>query len=142
MPERREPARIVAINRSADVLALLDELLTGEGYQVFTHRWTDLTLPIIVADQPDLVIIDYQWATEDDHWSMLQMLRLARETAKIPIVLCTGAVSHVRETETHLAEMGVDVVLKPFDIDHLLEVIARSLDTERARRVADDGRLR
>jgi CheY-like chemotaxis protein len=48
-----------------------------------------------------------------------------RETRDIPIVVCTAAVEQVRELQTHLDEMGVATVLKPFDIDVLLEQIAK-----------------
>ena len=76
------------------------------------------------------------WASEDDGWSLLQMLRMNRATATVPIILCTGAVSHVKETEGHLETMGIEVVFKPFNIDHLLEAIERNLQP-RDSRIAD-----
>ena len=49
-----------------------------------------------------------------------------RETASIPIIVCTAAINLVRELEGHLREKGVGVVLKPFNIDDLqLEVNQR-----------------
>ncbi len=58
------------------------------------------------------------------------MLRMNRGTAEVPIILRTGAVTHVRETEDHLMTMKVEVVYKPFQIDHLLGVIQRVLTAE------------
>ena len=56
------------------------------------------------------------------------MLKMDPATAVIPVVLCTGAVTEVKALESHLAEMGIAVVLKPFDLDHLLGTLRRSLD--------------
>lgn len=67
------------------------------------------------------------WVAEDFGWSLLQMLRMNRGTADVPIILCTGALAHVRETENHLMRMKIEVVYKPFQIDHLLDVIQRVL---------------
>lgn len=120
-------SHILAINNNADVLALFTDLLEDEGYRVTTQVYSDRDLPRIAALDPDLIIVDYMWASEDDGWSLLQMLRMNRATAKVPIILCTGAVTHVRETEGHLATMGIEVVFKPFDIEHLLEAIDRLL---------------
>jgi DNA-binding response OmpR family regulator len=42
----------------------------------------------------------------------------------VPVIVCTAAARQVEEFATHLDEMGVAVVLKPFDIDYLLAEIA------------------
>lgn len=127
MPSLAVQQHILAINNAADVLALFTDLLEEEGYRVSTQLYTERDLPKIVAQDPDLIILDDMWATEDDGWTLLQMLRMNRATAEVPIVLCTGAVTHVRETEGHLEAMGVAVVFKPFHIDDLLETIHRVL---------------
>lgn len=118
---------ILAINNSVDVLALFAELLQDEGYRVSTRTYVDKDLNAIEELAPDLIILDYMWAAEDFGWSLLQMLRMNRGTADMPIILCTGALAHVRETENHLMTMKIEVVYKPFQIDHLLDVIQRVL---------------
>ncbi|MDP9368652.1 MAG: hypothetical protein M3Q03_10325, partial [Chloroflexota bacterium] len=44
-----------------------------------------------------------------------------------PVIICTGAVREVRDLQSHLEDMGVAVVLKPFDTDYLLGEIAKVL---------------
>jgi CheY-like chemotaxis protein len=63
----------------------------------------------------DLIILD-----EGKGWQFLQVLKLDRETRDIPVLVCTAAAKLVDELQTHLDTMGVIVVLKPFDIDHVL----------------------
>ena len=121
---------ILAINNSVDVLALFTELLEDDGYRVSTQPYVDKDLAAIEAMAPDLIILDYMWAAEDFGWSLLQMLRMNRGTAQVPIILCTGAIAHVKETQDHLMTMKVEVIYKPFEIDHLLDVIRRVLAVE------------
>ena len=64
---------------------------------------------------------------KDGGWSMLQMLRMDPRTAKVPIVLCTAAKQKVEELDGHLRQMGVRVVLKPFDLDVLLGAVTDGL---------------
>ncbi|HEV2529166.1 MAG TPA: response regulator [Thermomicrobiales bacterium] len=132
-PEPSESSQhIVAINNSAEVLALFQDLLSDEGYRVTTRVWVDRNVPEIAELKPDLIILDYQWATEDEGWSLLQMLRMAPATTQIPIILCTGAVTHVEDTRGHLHEMQVEVLYKPFNLDQLLGLIHRMLITDTA----------
>lgn len=123
---------IVAINNSDDILNILDVLLTAEGYRVTTQLYRDHSIAEVASLKPDLVILDYQWATDDAGWTLLQLLRLYPDTMKIPIVLCTAAIEHVAETRDHLDSMGIAVVYKPFNIEQLLTTL-------RYRLAASDG---
>jgi len=119
---------ILAINDSLEVLEIFRLLLEEEGYRVTTMRYAFKEMAAIRLMKPDLVILDYMWAEEDSGWAMLQMLKLDRTTGAIPIILCTGAKKQVEELDGQLASMNVTVVLKPFNIDALLDAITRRLD--------------
>ena len=121
---------ILAINNDPAVLALFRDLLEEAGYQVSLQTYIDRDLTQIKALKPDLIVLDYMWATEDASWSLLQMLRMDPATAGIPIVLCTGAVREVEALASHLLEMGITVVLKPFNIDQLVDAIRERLAPE------------
>jgi len=123
---------ILAINHSPDVLQLLKELLVDEGYKVTLRSHLDRDLPDINHIAPDLIMIDYMWTTSDENWSLFQLLRLNPQTRETPIVLCTGAIKEAISLNEHLSEMSVDVVLKPFDIDRLMNVIAAALERHSA----------
>jgi DNA-binding response OmpR family regulator len=123
---------ILAINNDPDVLALFRDLLEDENFRVSTQTYVDRDLTQITALRPDLIVLDYMWANEDASWSLLQMLRMEPATDSIPIILCTGAVREVEALEGHLAEMGVTVVLKPFNIDQLVAAIRDRLGADHA----------
>ena len=121
------PPHILAINNDAAVLGLFRDLLEDESYQVTTQAYLDKEMAEIERIAPDLIILDYMWSEDDNGWSMLQMLQMNPKTAPIPIILCTGAVREVEALSGHLREMDIRVVLKPFSIYHLLDVIAEVL---------------
>jgi CheY-like chemotaxis protein len=119
---------ILCINHVPDILALMKNLLEDEGFRVTTQNQLDKDLDAIADLAPDVIIIDYMWASSDDEWSLLILLTMHPRTRHIPVVLCTGAVLQAKEMQEHLTEMGIRVVLKPFDIDHLVQVVHEALE--------------
>jgi CheY-like chemotaxis protein len=129
------PRRIHVINDTPEILDVFRMLLEDEGYIVTTDRFTPELGPKmehIRAVKPDLLILDLIVNGEAIGWQLLQLLKMDRETKTIPVILCTAAVRTVAELQSHLDAMGIKVVLKPFDVDHLIEVV---------RNVFGDGEL-
>jgi CheY-like chemotaxis protein len=131
MTKSDRPQHIFVINDEPVLLALFQELLADEGYTVtletFNQASMDLQYVRIVEARPDLIVLDFLIGGEMLGWQFLQMLRMQRQTAKVPIVVCTAAANTVKELAAHLAEMRVGVVLKPFAIDDLLAEVRKQL---------------
>ena len=60
-------------------------------------------------------------------WQLAQKMRMSRETAKIPIIICTAATKDAREQEGWLAAQSIKIVLKPFSVDDLDLAITKAL---------------
>lgn len=125
---RNDDARkhVLVVNDDPAILELFQDLLGEEGYEVTLEKFARETggiLNRIRQLQPDLVIMDFIIGGEAAGWQLLQATQMDRVTRDIPVIVCTGAVKQVAELNTHLERMGVRVVLKPFDIDHLIDVI-------------------
>lgn len=120
------PKHILAGDDSPAILDLLREILEAEGHRVSVS--TDaLDLPTIKRVDPDVVVLDHMVDDGDrSGWRLIQQIRDDPQTAALPIVVCTGAVHRVRQQASLLERLGVDVVLKPFDIDHLVATVDRS----------------
>ena len=117
---------ILVINDSPDILNLFTELLTDEGYRVTTDTFTvemSILYDHITQIRPDLVILDMIIGREDLGWQLTQLLKMSPKTNRIPLILCTGAVKQVEQLATHLNNLAIGVVIKPFELDRLLEVI-------------------
>ena len=120
-------ARILVVNDTAEILETFRLLLEEEGYEVVLYSFAPNDLAEVERVKPDLVIIDLIFGVEKLGWQLLDKMRMNRATAKIPVVVCTAAVNEVRQNEGHLKAMGVNVVLKPFDIDLFLQAIKEAL---------------
>lgn len=118
---------ILVLNESQDVLELFTELL--EGYRVTTQPYLATDFESIITMAPDLILLDYMWDSDDDGWSLLQMLKMEPRTESIPVVVCTGAVVRVEGLRPHLESMNVRVVIKPFNIAALLQVLNSALES-------------
>jgi DNA-binding response OmpR family regulator len=121
--------RILVINDTQEILELFRDILGDEGYEVILYSYAIQDLNEIERIQPDLIILDYIFGEERTGWQMLQKLKMRRSTASIPVVVCTAAVREARETEGFLTSKGVTLVLKPFDIDDLLQMVRKSLES-------------
>jgi DNA-binding response OmpR family regulator len=141
------PARIMVINDTQEILEMFRDLLEQEGYEVILSSFTIQDMDEVLRHKPDLIILDYIFGGERLGWQMLQKLKMRRDTATIPVVICTAAKRQVEEIEGHLTAMGVGIVLKPFNIDALLITIKNTLrlqanTSSRASEQSDDGHER
>lgn len=117
---------ILVVNDDPAILDLFEELLGEEGYRVTLDKFARKTgelLQTIRDLQPDLVIMDFIIGGELMGWQLLQATQMDRGTRQIPVIVCTAALKQVTELSHHLDAIGVHVVTKPFDIDHLISVI-------------------
>ena len=118
--------RILVVNDTQEILDLFRDILTDEGYEVSLCSYAFKDLAEVKRVMPDLVILDFLIGGEDHGWQMLQKPKMDRATRKLPVIICTAAINRVRELEGHLKEKGVGVVLKPFDIEDLLQAVNRA----------------
>jgi CheY-like chemotaxis protein len=126
------PRHILVINDTVAILELFRTLLEDEGYRVTTDDFSIDMLAMldrVKAERPDLIVLDFIVGDEGKGWQFLQMLKMDRATREFPVIVCTAAAKLVAELQAHLDEMGVAVVLKPFDIDIILAEIARKLNS-------------
>jgi CheY-like chemotaxis protein len=121
---------ILVINDTQEVLEVMRDLLEDEGYRVTLHSDAIRDIDRIREIAPDMVILDHLMGDEEYGWQIIQKLRLDRDLAQLPIIVCTAAARMVRELEGHLKAKDITVVLKPFDIDDLLNAVRAALGRE------------
>jgi hypothetical protein len=101
-----------------------------------------------MALAPDAIIQDTFFGNApSDAWRRLQGLREEPALSQIPLVLCTTMTQAVADEAlaTYLDRLAIRVVLKPFAVDALLEVLASTLDgaapvAQRAQQDVRDGK--
>jgi DNA-binding response OmpR family regulator len=120
---------IVVVNDSPELLELAELLLRDEDFDVKVALMGTGALDLIRAALPDAVVLDVR-LPDVSGWDILQALKLDPMTAEIPVLVCTAAVAELRELEAQLARMGVDVLIKPFAIDTLLEKVTALIGSD------------
>lgn len=103
-----------------DLRELLATAFSLEGYAVSTAASGEEALALVQREIPDLIMLDLSLPG----MSGIETLRRIREGGRAPrvvIVTAHGTPAHVREAMA----LGVhEFIGKPFDLDHLLRVVA------------------
>jgi CheY-like chemotaxis protein len=123
-----ERKRILVINDTQEILELFKLILEEEaGHDVVVDSYRPQMLEIIKEIKPDLIISDHVFGEEKIGWQLIQRLKMDRQTATIPMIVCSGAVHELKEMEGHLMAKGIGVLYKPFDVDELLNLVSSKL---------------
>lgn len=117
---------ILVINDSPEFLQLMHDFLTDEGYVVELLSSGDDVLSRVADVEPCLIVLDLVLGAIDG-WVVLTQLRADERARNLPVILCTAASERVKPFEETLSETGTRVLEKPFDLDHMLEMIRESL---------------
>ncbi|HEU5102204.1 MAG TPA: response regulator [Roseiflexaceae bacterium] len=111
---------IAVVNEDTIFLALMEELLSEEGYNTYIEKAGDKAYASIAKNKPDLVVLDIRLNNPEAGFKVIDLVRLNPETAHIPIIICSTVTHLIRDNEARLREKNCDVLLKPFHLDELL----------------------
>lgn len=122
-------ARILVIDEDALLRTSLRRLLALEGYEVSEANGGLLGVELALAVRPDLVLCDLVMP-DIDGIEVIRRLRSDARTAALPVVVVSGSKSVLgRGGDAIPGAQGY--VTKPFEIEHLLDVVSRVLAAAR-----------
>ena len=119
---RPSTKKIVVVNDNPEFLELVETLLSDENYCVRVCQFGDRAYQFIKDEMPELLILDIRMVGVDE-WQVLDMIKLDPETSQIPVIVCSAAVREIQDAEARLREQNCDILLKPFNIDELVEKV-------------------
>ncbi len=125
-----EKYTILAVDDTAESLALLVEILTPAGYQVRPADSGDLALAAVAANLPDLILLDVRMEGLDG-LEVCRRLKAREETRHIPIIL-VSAFADVKEWVEGLQRGAADFITKPFQPEELLTRVKTHLSLKQA----------
>jgi CheY-like chemotaxis protein len=121
------------IDDAPELLELFVELLESESYRVTTSLEI-LTVDDIAAIAPDVIVHDVLFFGDHDDrvWNVLRQTRLDPRLAQVPLILCTAdsRIMTDRQFAEHLEKLDLPVILKPFAIETILNVLTDVLERE------------
>lgn len=124
--------RVLIAEDNRDSRELVRDIVTNLGYTPVLAENGRIALEQIMADPPDLVILDVNMP-EMDGFEVCATIKRNPATAKIPVIMLT-AQADVDSRVTGLGLGADDYLVKPF---HPRELIARITTRVRAKEMAD-----
>ena len=113
-------ARVLVIDDDEHMLSLLGEVLGTEGYEVVGAMDGAAAIGAIRRSRPDLILLDLMMPVLDG-FSFLDLYRQL-PGPHAPVIVITAAARAQRE---EVAEKADEVILKPFSVDHVLQIVNR-----------------
>ncbi|MCO5951199.1 response regulator [Mucilaginibacter flavidus] len=116
--------KILVLDDDDDILEIISILLVDNGYEIRTLSSGDTVFENIKDFQPDLILMDVMLAGMDGR-AICKDIKENHLTYFLPVILISG--THDLAGALHLQGAPNDFVAKPFDIDHLLQVVDKQL---------------
>jgi two-component system nitrogen regulation response regulator NtrX len=131
---------ILIVDDEPDIRALIEGILSDEGYETRVAQNSDTALAAFRARRPSLVILDI-WLQNSrlDGLGILEAMQ--REEPQVPIVMISG--HGTIETAVQAIQHGAyDFIEKPFKSARLILIAARAREAARLKREVSELRLR
>lgn len=131
---------ILIVDDEKDIRELIADILKDEGYAVRLAGNSDDCMTQINAEPPSLMILDI-WL-KDSRMDGIDILKaVKRDNPDIPIVIISGH-GNIEIAVAAIKQGAYDFIEKPFNIDQLMVVVSRAMETSRLRRENADLRRR
>lgn len=131
---------ILIVDDEKDIRELIGDILKDEGYAIRLAANSDDCMAEINADAPSLMILDI-WL-KDSRMDGIDILKtVKRDNPDIPIVIISGH-GNIEIAVAAIKQGAYDFIEKPFNIDQLMVVVSRAMETSRLRRENADLRRR
>ncbi len=123
---------ILIVDDEKDIRELISDILKDEGYTTRLAANSDSCMAAINDEAPALMILDI-WL-KDSRMDGIDILKATkRDNPGIPVVIISGH-GNIEIAVAAIKQGAYDFIEKPFNIDQLMVVIGRAMETSRLRR--------
>lgn len=123
---------ILIVDDERDIRELVSDILEDEGYATRLAGNSDDCMTAINTEPPALLILDI-WL-KDSRMDGIDILKaVKRDNPDVPVVIISGH-GNIEIAVAAIKQGAYDFIEKPFNIDQLLVVIRRAMETSRLRR--------
>lgn len=123
---------ILIVDDERDIRELVSDILEDEGYTTRLAGNSDECMAQINAEPPALLILDI-WLKDSNMDGIDILKKVRRDNPDIPVVIISGH-GNIEIAVAAIKQGAYDFIEKPFNIDQLLVVIRRAMETSRLRR--------
>ena len=131
---------ILIVDDERDIRELIGDILKDEGFSVRLAANADDCMAAINAEAPSLMILDI-WL-KDSRMDGIDILKtVKRDNPDVPVVIISGH-GNIEIAVAAIKQGAYDFIEKPFNIDQLMVVVSRAMETARLRRENSELRRR
>ena len=123
---------ILIVDDERDIRELIADILRDEGFETRLAANSDEAVGALNAAEPALMILDI-WLKDSrmDGIDILKQVR--RNNPDVPVIIISGH-GNIEIAVAAIRQGAYDFIEKPFNIDQLMVVINRAMETSRLRR--------
>jgi two-component system nitrogen regulation response regulator NtrX len=129
---------ILIVDDERDIRELISDILEDEGFATRLAGTSDACLEALARELPALMILDI-WLKDSRMDGIDILTKVKRETPEVPVVIISGH-GNIEIAVAAIKQGAYDFIEKPFNIEQLLVVIRRAMETSRLRRENSDLR--
>ena len=122
---------ILIVDDERDIRELISEILIDEGYQTRLSGGADDCLQELKRSVPGLLILDI-WLKDSEMDGIDILVKAKREFPQVPVVIISGH-GNIEIAVAAIKQGAYDFIEKPFNIEQLLVVVRRAMETSRLR---------
>ena len=122
---------ILIVDDERDIRELISEILIDEGYQTRLSGSADQCLQELKKSVPGLLILDI-WLKDNEMDGIDILVKAKREFPQVPVVIISGH-GNIEIAVAAIKQGAYDFIEKPFNIEQLLVVVRRAMETSRLR---------
>ena len=123
---------ILIVDDERDIRELIADILGDEGFPTRMAANADEAIAALNAEEPALMILDI-WL-KDSRMDGIDILKqVKRNNPSVPVVIISGH-GNIEIAVAAIKQGAYDFIEKPFNIDQLMVVITRAMETSRLRR--------
>jgi len=123
---------ILIVDDERDIRELISEILIDEGYSTRIAGTSDEAMRQVTSQPPGLLILDI-WLKDSDMDGIDILKKVKTDFPQVPVVIISGH-GNIEIAVAAIKQGAYDFIEKPFNIDQLMVVIRRAMETSRLRR--------
>jgi two-component system nitrogen regulation response regulator NtrX len=131
---------ILIVDDERDIRELISDILRDEGFTTRLAANSSEAMREVSTAQPALMILDI-WLKDSDMDGIDILKAVKRDYPGVPVVIISGH-GNIEIAVAAIKQGAYDFIEKPFNIDQLMVVIRRAMETSRLRRENTELRRR
>ena len=123
---------ILIVDDERDIRELISDILKDEGFTTRLAGTSDEAMAEMNSEPPSLMILDI-WL-KDSRMDGIDILKTVKQdNPDVPVIIISGH-GNIEIAVAAIKQGAYDFIEKPFNIDQLMVVITRAMETSRLRR--------